>query len=333
MKICLFDPGLEDNNRTLSSNLGDLIIQEAVEREIAALFPNCSLLHIATHTPCEDRLIEVAKDCKLCFVGGTNLLSSRMDEWRKWRFSIRQQLKLSRSILFGVGWQNYQEKPNFKTGIILKLVLSSRFLHSVRDSYTQSQLNCAGIRNVINTGCPTMWPLADLNMNEIPSSKADNALIMLTDYAKEPDLDRQFIELILTKYKKVYIWLQGRGDQEYLENLAVSHSNSLIILEHSYNSFQNFLSSGVHFDYIGTRLHGGIKCLLAKKRSLVIEIDNRAKEIAKDTGLPTVERANLQKIAQWIEYSDIPNIRLNNVGIKRWKKQFSLIYKRALVKA
>lgn len=323
MKICLFDPGIESNDGTPSANLGDLIIQEAVEREIENIFRGCQIFRVATHTLPTDQHIESARDCSFCFVGGTNLLSSKMNQWRKWRFSIRQQLKLkSPPILLGVGWQNYQEKPNLQTGLILKLTTSRKFLHSVRDNYTKQHLHSVGIRNVINTGCPTMWPLADMNSSEIPSRKSENALIMLTDYSENSVLDKKLLDLIISKYEKVFIWPQGRGDKEYINTLSINLDKPLIVLEHSFDAFQNFLASDIEFDYVGTRLHGGIKCLLSRRRALVVEIDNRAKEIAKDTNLPTADRKDLCKIANWIDSPSATKITLDVDSIEQWRTQF-----------
>lgn len=179
-------------------------------------------------------------------------------------------------------------------------------------------LESAGIKNVINTGCPTMWDLTDIKANDIPTTKSDNALLMLTDYSKNIDLDKKLIQLLITNYKKVYVWPQGRNDKEYLCDLGFSG----IFLDHSLPAFDAFLDSKISFDYIGTRLHGGIRCILNKKRSLILEVDNRAKEIAKDTGLPTISRADFDYIKHWIAQGSVTKINIDAVPIEQWKQQF-----------
>ncbi|MBH8571519.1 polysaccharide pyruvyl transferase family protein [Nostocaceae cyanobacterium CENA369] len=345
MKICLFDPGLENNSGTPSANLGDLIIQEAVDREIKSLFGDFELIRIATHTFPDQKHIDIARKSPLILVGGTNLLHWRMKEYRQWAILLKQKIQINRAVLFGVGWRKYEElSPDFYTKISLKAVLSNRLFHSVRDNYTRTQLQNAGIKNVINTGCPTMWPIKDIKSHEIPQEKAGNVLIMFTDYSKEPDLDKKLLELALSKYKKIFIWPQGRGDLDYICSLLsvtglsaillnnnainnitnlISDTNfSVIILEHSIDAFKNFLISQVQFDYIGTRLHGGIKCLLSKKRSLIIAIDNRAKEIGRETRLPTVSRSDLDYMSKWIDGPSTTNITLDINPINTWKSQF-----------
>ncbi|WP_421656725.1 polysaccharide pyruvyl transferase family protein [Leptothermofonsia sp. ETS-13] len=325
MKICLFDPGIESHDGSYSSNLGDLIIQEAVNRELNEIFRNQEIIRFSTHSFLEPEHLKTIRACPLIIVGGTNLLSSNMDAYRQWRLSLRHAFRIRRAILFGVGWWQYQEDPNLYTRFFLKTVLSGKLNHSVRDRYTLKKLQAIGINNVINTGCPTMWPLAGIRSEEFPREKSSNVLVMLTDYKKKPDLDRRLLELLLAKYTNVYVWPQGRGDKQYISDLNVP----VTLLEHSLLSLDQFIHSGIAFDYIGTRLHGGVRCLCARKRSLILEVDNRAKEIAQDTDLPTVERDNFDYISQWIDGSSTPEIKLNMEAIQQWKSQFIQVVDKA----
>ena len=319
MKICLFDPGIENNDNSPSSNLGDLIIQEAVHRELANVFDNPDLLSISTHTFLEKEQIRVMKNNSLIFVGGTNLLSSKMNKYRQWKISLLNSFQIKNVILFGVGWWQYQTNPNFYTQFILRSILSNKIYHSVRDNYTMLKLESMGIKNVLNTGCPTMWPLSKVNSAQIPTIKSENVLLMLTDYTQKFELDKKLIELLLSQYKKVFVWPQGRNDLKYI----LKFNQPLNILEHSLKDLDDFIKSGVEFDYIGTRLHGGIRCLLAKKRSLILEVDNRAKEIAIDTGIPTSSRNDFDFINNWINKPQSTNIKLNEKAINQWKNQFN----------
>ncbi len=321
MSICLLNPGIENHKGFPSSNLGDLIIEEAVSRELSEIFTSKNIFKLSTQKYLRANQISLIRESNLTLVGGTNLLSSNMHLYRQWKLSPLDIYRVKNVILFGVGWWQYQNLPNFYTRFLLKSVLSHQYFHSVRDSYTEKQLKFAGFRNVLNTGCPTMWPLADLKQKELSVSKAPNVLLMLTDYSKQPSIDSQLIELLFEKYETVFVWPQGRQDLEYIR----SFNKPFKILEHSFNSLNQFLSSGVNFDYIGTRLHGGIKCLLARKRSLILEIDNRAKEIARDTNLPTAERDDFTYVGAWIEKPFYLDIKLKTDNITRWKKQFNAI--------
>ena len=95
------------------------------------------------------------------------------------------------------------------------------------------------------------------------------------------------------------------------------------MLERSMDALKAFLGGPTPFDYIGTRLHGGIYALLHNRRSLIIEIDNRAAEIAKDTYLPTVKRGDIDSTKAWIRAPFRPKIQIDSAAIVRWKNQFA----------
>lgn len=318
MKICLLDPGIENHSGKPSSNLGDLIIQEAVNREIKDIFPSSNIIRYSTQQFLEKSHVNNILSCPLVLVGGTNLLSSHILRYQQWKLSLIDAIKLKNIVLLGVGWWQYQKYPDLYTKLFLKSVLDKKIFHSVRDNYTKVMLETVGIRNVINTGCPTMWNLTAMKPHDIPTTKADNALLMLTDYSKDIDLDKKLIQILINNYQTVYAWPQGRNDKEYLSTLGFPG----IFLEHSLPALDEFLNSKISFDYVGTRLHGGIRCIVNKRRSLILEIDNRAKEIAKNTELPTVNRADFNYIEHWIAQGSITKINIDPSPIKQWKQQF-----------
>lgn len=66
-------------------------------------------------------------------------------------------------------------------------------------------------------------------------------------------------------------------------------------------------------------------CLNGGHRSLIIAIDNRARQIGEDTGLPVLEREDgyLLKMADWINHPVKTEINLPWTSIDKWKKQFN----------
>ncbi|MGO9234387.1 MAG: polysaccharide pyruvyl transferase family protein [Methylocella sp.] len=320
-QICLFDPGVENNQASLSSNLGDLIIREAVVRELNSLFENPSIISIST----QERLGGVQKKliskCDWQFVGGTNLLSSNMLTYRQWKVSIIDRIYFSNAILLGAGWWQYQDNADIYTRLLLRELLSSTYIHSVRDEYTKRKLEFAGIYNVLNTGCPTMWPLLAVDPRDIPCEKSANVLIMLTDYSQNREFDCALIRMLKREYKNVYFWPQGRGDVRYLHSLGI---DGIDVLDHTIDALDSLLMSGEEVEYVGTRLHGGIRCLNMRKRSLIICVDNRALELSKDSGLSVVQRWDSAAILKWIRGSTPFSIRLNQAEIQLWKAQFNL---------
>jgi len=140
----------------------------------------------------------------------------------------------------------------------------------------------------------------------------------LTDYAQDPECDQRLITLLTSHYRKVYFWPQGATDLDYLSRLQ----GNLTLLDRSFDAFTRFTKEHPDFDYIGTRLHGGVHCLNQRRRSLILEIDNRAAEIARDTSLRTAARADIDGIRQWILNPEPFRLNLPKEAIAAWRGQF-----------
>ncbi|AVQ17668.1 hypothetical protein [Fusobacterium mortiferum] len=86
-------------------------------------------------------------------------------------------------------------------------------------------------------------------------------------------------------------------------------------------TYEDFLQSN-ECDFIGTRLHGGIKALQNKKRTIIIGIDNRAIEMS-EIGLPVIKRENIEKDLENMINSNLEiDINLPIESIENWKAQF-----------
>jgi hypothetical protein len=176
-----------------------------------------------------------------------------------------------------------------------------------------------GINNVLNTGCPTMWGLTEELCAKVPVKRAEDAIITVTAYSsRNPDIDRKWIDLVCSKYRKVYFWPQMYGDLAYIQSIS---EGRLTIVDMSLAGYDSALES-CDVDYIGTRLHGGVRALQKGRRALIIEIDNRAKEISRDTNLPTIERDDLARLATWIDDPVPTRIKMPWDVIAEWKAQF-----------
>ena len=62
-------------------------------------------------------------------------------------------------------------------------------------------LNDSGIRDIINTSCPSVWDLTQEHLASIPSKKADNVLFTLTDYNKSFENDKNLLKIGMKKCK------------------------------------------------------------------------------------------------------------------------------------
>lgn len=335
-KIAKLNPSIS------SENIGDYIILEYCQNIFEDVFGQALYVNI----PTRDRLAANSRrhiaTADYTFVCGTNLLASNMDKRKQWNVGIRDSIKISianigkkellhvsslkkkyqdnKAILFGVGWWQYQGTPNKYTEILLKNLLSHKALHSVRDAYTKEKLNEIGIYNVVNTACPTMWNLTEDLCAEIPTDKASKVITTLTNYNMSKEVDARFLELLLQHYEEVYVWLQAIEDLRYLQSLKCC--KYVKVIPPNLSAYDAFLNDN-KVDYIGTRLHGGIRALNNKKRTLILAVDNRAIEISRDTNLPVIKREEAEKILpQWIHASDEIKIRLPLDNIQKWKEQF-----------
>ncbi|PYF03254.1 polysaccharide pyruvyl transferase family protein [Ureibacillus chungkukjangi] len=302
-------------------NMGDEIIVDSVNRELKKLFKERTMyIKLPTHERISRYSHRIINDSNFSFVAGTNLLSSKHNLIRgnQWRINLLDANKFKNVILMGVGWNNYQDNPNFYTNLVYKKALTEDYFHSVRDSYTKEKLKSIGITNVHNTGCPTMWELTKEHCSGIPKKKAESVVFTLTDYNKNPEKDSKMIEILNKNYNKVYFWIQGSEDYEYVNSL----SNSVIFVNPTLRSYDDLLESDEDLDYVGTRLHAGIRAMQKKRRSIIIGIDNRALEKQKDFSINVLERDDISNLEVLINNDILTDINLNMDSINAWREQF-----------
>jgi polysaccharide pyruvyl transferase WcaK-like protein len=314
-KITIFDTSVS------SENIGDFIIMDSVNRELKELFKDDMIFYTLTHDIVSKSTYRLNKISDYSFIGGTNLLSSNMHRYNQWKINLYDSLYLKNIILMGVGWWQYQNKPSFYTKYLLKSVLNDKILHSVRDSYSEKMLKNIGINNVINTGCMTMWTLTEEHCKDISKSKAENVVFTLTDYNKDLLKDQELIDILNKNYKNIYFWPQGSGDLDYIKSLK--NNKKVIILGGNLSSYDELLNdTAMSLDFVGTRLHAGIRALQKKRRVIILGIDNRAEEKSKDFNLKVLNRNNIDNLEDWICSEFSTNIRLNIENINKWKSQF-----------
>lgn len=312
LKIAVLDTSVT------SMNLGDQIIMEATRGVLHELFPNAFYVNLPTHEFLLWESYRVLKDCDYVFVGGSNLLKSKMLWRNQWKISPFDFFMRKNCILVGCGWWHYQAQPDLYSRYLLRRILSNRYLHSLRDDYSREQLQAAGISNARNTSCVTMWKLDAAHCERIPREKAPRAITTLTGYYADPEVDRAVIELLLKHYEEVVLWVQQPEDFAYGVNLG---GGRIKFIAPNLASYTEFLRSN-HVDYIGSRLHGGIRALQTGKRSLILAVDNRAVEISRDTQLPVTRRDNVAAIEHWITTPAPTRLQLPDLAIAEWLAQF-----------
>lgn len=313
-QIIIYDTAINTDNS------GDQIIMDNCTNILGKVFNTENAINIPTHTYPENELVNLALDIKTKVVCGTNILSGDMKRYGLWKFANNLDI-YNGVILMGVGFSSKNSKFTLYTKCLLKYMLSKDGIHSVRDSFTETCLKEIGIKNVINTSCPTMWKLNEELCAQIPNNKSRNVVCTITDYSKDVQNDSLMLEILLKEYDSVSIWIQGENDYEYIKSLG--YQNKLRIIPIGIESYDDFLNKNKELDYVGTRLHAGIRSIAYKHRSIVISIDNRAEAISKDTGLPIIYREDLKnKLESKINSSFETKINLPKEKIDLWMRQF-----------
>ncbi|MCS5420921.1 MULTISPECIES: polysaccharide pyruvyl transferase family protein [Psychrilyobacter] len=303
-------------------NVGDEIIMECVKSQLRDIFPRTMFLKVPTH----ERVTKISsikmRETEIGFVGGTNLLAFNMcypiNQWNIHLWNIKN-FSNNDIVLMGVGSQNYGDKINWYTKLLYKKVLTPKYLHSVRDSYTENMLKKMGINNVINTGCPTLWSLTEKHCENIPTRKSKNVICTFTDYRKDIDKDKELAEILFKNYENVYCWIQGSNDFDYIKSI----SDKFILVDPHLEEYDRILESDIDLDYVGTRLHAGIRAMQKGRRTIILSIDNRAREMGKDYNMNVLDRTDIDKLEKYIHSEFKTNIKLNIDNINMWKNQFN----------
>ena len=306
-----------------SDNLGDQIIEYYYNRAIKNIVNPQKLYNVATHRMPSEVDIEHLINARYAIIIGTNILSPQMELYSGWKFDDRL-IKMRNVVLLGVGWWGYK-KPSCYSKYVYKNILSKNIIHSVRDDHTLKMLNSIGINNVVNTNCLTMRGLENI-CDKIPTKKSNKVIFTVTGVMNRCVYDKHLIEILRKNYQEIYFWPQGDSDLKYLE--TIDTMENIIVLERSLAAYTDLLKNTSDLDYIGTRLHGGIHALQNGRRTIVVAIDNRAIEIARDTGLQIVRDSRIEfDLDKLINTEWRTRIVLNDDAIQTWYKSFLKIGK------
>lgn len=319
-KIILF------NTAVASPNKGDDIIMDCCKKQLEPILKGNYVLEVPTHTPISHWYQNFAKfnigdhfkkiDYK--FVCGTNLLNANMFlPTPLWNINPFNSKVANGAIAVGAGMGSQSIKANYYTKKLLRKVLSLDYVHSTRDERSANFLRSIGLK-AINTGCATTWDLSNEFCSTIPDGKSDEVVFTLTDYAQDEQKDKYLINILLKHYNKVYFWIQGIGDLDYLQKIY--KGNQIILVDPSLAAYDEILERKI--DFIGTRLHAGIRAMQRKCRTVIISVDNRTEDMKKDINLCVVSRNELDTLETLI-YRKIPtqlNIKIEN--IEKWLSQF-----------
>lgn len=316
-----------------SFNLGDSIIMESVERGLAPILKNNFVVNFPTHTPVfhkyefsihkNDGLSLGLKKFDLKFLCGTNLLEKNMKKRQNtWQYHLSDTKYFNDFVLVGVGTDQLPKLQNDYTKKFYNRALSHEIIHSTRDKKTQVFLQSLGFK-AVDTGCATLWPLNSEHCKKIPTVKSEDVIFTLTDYKKDETKDKELIEVLLNNYRNVYYWPQGIGDLDYLQELGDDAIiNKIDVISPSLRGYNNFLESH-QCDFVGTRLHAGIKAMQQFKRTIILGVDNRALDMHEEHHLNYLSRNDIGKLENMINSNIKTDIKVDYDAVKMFLNQFN----------
>lgn len=309
-----------------SLNKGDEIIMECFKRELEFITNGNFVLNVPTHLAPfhsyqvwrNSNRVNIYKNSKYKFVGGSNLLIPNMfTHFPQWNLNIFNYKAVKDCILVGVG-KGGGNKTNRYTTDLYKKLLNKQYYHSVRDERSKLFLESIGIK-AINTGCVTMWMLTPKFCQTIPTLKSNQVVFTLTASVNKDNQYQELIDVLQKNYSKVYYWIQGIDDYKYLQEY--SNIQNIKIINPTVQDFKRVLELN-DIDYVGTRLHAGVYAMRHRKRTIIIAIDERAREINKSNNLNYIEKNDLSKLHKLINSRFETKITMPFDKIEMWKSQF-----------
>lgn len=281
-----------------SDNIGDEIIVEECRQHIETCFPDAYVTTSSGHDGMGTYGRKAARQADVVFLLGTNALSARFQLTRNfiWNVALRDlDVLRHKVVLFGVGANRDFTSVSALQRRLLRHILSPDVLHAVRDSTGLRLLQECGLQ-AINSGCPTLWRYSNEDVS-VPATRAPEVVFTLTKHKRSPN-DAVFVDILRSHYKKLHFWPQQPRDLTYLQEIG--GLDGINVVPPNLAAYDRLLAKE-DVDVIGTRLHGGIRGLRHGKRVIVLSIDNRARDIGKANGLPTLARDDIATLPQLIE--------------------------------
>lgn len=321
--ITVFDTALG------TSNVGDEIILDAINRNMADVFSQGIALRLATHVNNfsglqmlrNNKKVQFFRNSDWKFVCGTNLIA----QTRVGKINSQWQLHFSNlpiyrnCILIGAGTTKRTERLDFLASYLYGQVLSKQYIHSVRDDLTKKIVESLGCR-AVNTGCPTLWNLTEKHCRKIPTGKATSCVLSVSGYEEQidPKRDQEMLDILHANYGTLFAWIQTTEDEVYLNSLKGSDEVTRI---YSLSEYRKVLQCS-NVDYVGTRLHGGVFALQNGCRSIIISIDHRADGFHETNHLPILKRKEISSLDGMINSDWSTEIKIEEEAIKTFKSQF-----------
>ncbi|MEM4407029.1 MAG: polysaccharide pyruvyl transferase family protein [Candidatus Methanomethylicaceae archaeon] len=310
------------------TNLGNVIIMSAAEKHLRKVFPHAFFVRVSSFDGLGPPAKELVREADHIFLCGANTLYSHIWLFKPWRIGIRDALLMRNKVItVGVGWMRHKRLSEFwmapdpYTRVVYQLALSKEHHHSVRDNYAERRLSELGFM-VLNTGCPSLWSLSREHCEGIPKEKGASVVTTLTCYRQDLGADRMLFNILRRSYDKVYFWAQQPKDWAYAQMVFGKDKEAVEFLPPSLEALDELLTSEASVDYVGTRLHAGIRALQRQRRTIIVGVDDRSLEMKKDFNLPVVLRGEWELLEEWVHKPLEIRVRVPEQNIRSFMEQF-----------
>jgi polysaccharide pyruvyl transferase WcaK-like protein len=303
-----------------SDNIGDEIIVAEARRALQPLLADAYVTTSSGHDGLGHYGRKLAHAADVVLVLGTNALNPdyQLRGHFIWALSRRDLPVLEgKVVLLGVGANRDFDRVSWRQRRLLRRLLSPRHLHSVRDATGKRLLDEVGVASV-NTSCPTLWRYADAPP-QLPEAPAPEVCFTLTKH-KPHASDAVLVAALRKVYPRLHFWPQQPRDLDYLHTLAPRLK--LDIVAPNLAAYDALLA-GRAIDVVGTRLHGCIRGLMHGRRVLAVAIDNRARDIGQETGLPVLPREAVEgALAQRLAGRIVTRLTVPRAPVEQFLAQF-----------
>jgi hypothetical protein len=310
--IVVADPG------AASTNVGDRIISQSVDAELVAPLraTGRQVELVPMHGSLSSTHRAALRDAEAVVVCGTNLLSDHMRFRRAWHWPVEDiELCRGRLTFLGVGWWQYQRAGIDPVSAAWLRSLTGPTPWAVRDEYSLRKLRRARIP-AVHTSCPTLW---GVEKQVLPSGQR-RAVVTFTDYSQDPLADGRLVRELAERFDEVLFWPQGPGDPSYIDQVRAGVGT---LLGPGLDELDSVLAEP-DTAYVGLRLHGGIRAMQRGVPSLVLSIDNRAREIARSVGLRAPSRHAARAYRQDLESGETVGIAVPRDSVQRWRASWGI---------
>ncbi len=283
-------------NPSLSTrNVGDLFIEDSAKRILR--YDAEHSIDIDPRKPLTSESIDRINQCDAAVILGTNLWYRRVYEEGRWMISRKELAQIRVPIIpLGVGTTRHRHEDNSFDPESLDLLLAIHDrcqLASVRDLRTLEALAEAGIKNVVMTGCPTLFRSleGEWHLNAKPTQR----LIVTVRKGQKRNV-RLLLKHLRAQGWDVLIAAQQEKDTFFRRAIPFLQPSTRTLYQFRLQPYLDCAKE--FFGAIGWRLHGNMLHLAHGNPAVFFANCSRAESFCQSFGLPCVVAEDHERIPE-----------------------------------